>query len=871
MSLLERFWREPVLRTVLPNGLTVIIKRDASAALASVQVWVKTGSIHEGDQLGAGLSHYLEHMLFKGTERRAGREISATVQAHGGYINAYTTFDRTVYYIDLPSEHTAMAVDLLADAVLSSTLPEGEVAKEKEVIMREIAMTRDDPDDRLWQAMFATAFREHPYRFPVIGHRELFAGNERGELEGYYRSRYVPNNLVVVIVGGIDPDETLKVVEEKFGGRSRGRLRPVLVTEEPLQLGPRELHVTEDVEIVRAAIAWQVPGLTHADAPVLDLLAMVLGHGDSSILWQELREKAKVVHTIDASCWNPGTSGLFCVSFTSESGNREKAEAVLDKVLKRCAVKGFKAQDIKQAVRQLIANEVASRQTMSGQASRLGAAEVVAGDLHFSQQYFERLERVTAAQLKQALKKYLVRQTRTAVSSNPMEAKAAIATAPKATGKASRKKAESVGEFELVTLKNGARLLLQQEKRLPQVHLRMVWQGGPGFEDPAKRGTSGLVSTLLSKDTKRRSAAEVARYIESVGGSFYPFSGNNSLGLAVEVLPPDWLRAVSVLSDAALAPAFRADTFAVEKEAQLAGLRQDLDDVVTEGRKLLRRKFFGDHPMGIDANGTVEGVEKLAAGDIAAQYGRLNFGSNVVIAVAGDFEPKAVKPKLTALLEKVTVGAVAGGGDPGKSAIKRGKARGDHALHLRRLGQPGDFVEIRDKEQAVVLRGYPGPALHTPDYYVSEVADELFSGMASQLFERVREEKSLAYFVRSSRVTSLDTAMFSFLAGTKPGREDEVLAEIDIEIERVQTGKVEEAELRRCQARLKAGRRQSLQTNAARALHASLNALQGLPIDDWKNYDARIEAVTIADLAAFAMKYLVRAQATQLVVRPKPA
>ena len=143
-SLLERFWRDPPERLVLANGLTVLLKRDASAAIVSVQAWVKTGSIHEETQLGAGLSHFLEHMLFKGTGRRAGREISATVQAHGGYINAYTTFDRTVYYIDLPAEHTAVAVDILADAVLHSTLPADEVTRERDVILREIDMGQDD-------------------------------------------------------------------------------------------------------------------------------------------------------------------------------------------------------------------------------------------------------------------------------------------------------------------------------------------------------------------------------------------------------------------------------------------------------------------------------------------------------------------------------------------------------------------------------------------------------------------------------------------------------------------------------------------------------------------------------------------------------
>src|SRR6478736_7293334 len=179
LTLLEELWREPIERYTLPNGLTVLLRRDGAAPVSSVQVWVKTGSIHEGDYLGAGLSHYLEHMLFKGTSRRAGREISATVQAHGGYINAYTTFDRTVYYIDLPSEHTTVAIDLLADAVLHSTLPADEAAKEKDVILREISMTKDDPDNRLWETLFSTAFREHPYQHPIIGHREVFSAISR--------------------------------------------------------------------------------------------------------------------------------------------------------------------------------------------------------------------------------------------------------------------------------------------------------------------------------------------------------------------------------------------------------------------------------------------------------------------------------------------------------------------------------------------------------------------------------------------------------------------------------------------------------------------------------------------------------------------
>jgi zinc protease len=277
--------------------------------------------------------------------------------------------------------------------------------------------------------------------------------------------------------------------------------------------------------------------------------------------------------------------------------------------------------------------------------------------------------------------------------------------------------------------------------------------------------------------------------------------------------------------------------------------------VVTFARKLIRQKFFGSHPLAFDAYGDIDGVSGLKPADLAALHRRLGVAGNVVLAVAGDM-PSGLETKLKAFLARLPKGH----GPVSPSTLPK--------TSRLRSSEPGDFVVRQPREQAVVMQAFPSPPMHSPDYYVGEVADELFSGMASRLFERVREEKALAYFVRSTRVTGLDAAMFCFFAGTQAGREAEVLAEIEAEIARVQAGGVEEAELVRCQARLKAGHRQSLQTNAACAFHAGLGVLQGRPANDWKNYDARISAVTLKDLAAFAQRYFQRAQRTQLVVSP---
>jgi len=843
LRLLDPFWEEVVERIVLPNGLTFIFKADRSAALASVQVWVKTGSIHEGDLLGAGLSHYLEHMLFKGTERRAGREISSSVQAHGGYINAYTTFDRTVYYIDLPSEHAEVAIDLLADAVFHSTLPADEVEKEKNVILREIDMGRDDPDQRLGESLFDTAFRLHPYRLPIIGHRPVFAGVSREDLVGYYKARYVPNNVVVTIVGDLSLAHTRALVEKHFGSVPRARLAPVLVPSEPPPLATRLDHRYEDVEIVRGGLAWQIPGLTHPDAPVLELLAMILGNGDSSTLWQEVREKARLVHTIDASSWNPGSVGLFYLSFTCDAGKRQEATTALLASIARAAKRGFTAVQMRKAIRQLVVGEINTRKTMAGQASRLGSAEVVVGDLNFAREYFERLRAVTSKALVRTIKTYLIPSRLTAVSINPAADIPAVVVS-----KTARNASKT---FEEVRLPNGARLLWQHDPHLPNLHLRFAVRGGPAYEKVGQRGASALLATLLTKDAGAMSAAAVAQAIEEVGGSFTSFAGNNVLGLAVEVLPTDVERALAILGGAVLSPRFKRATFEIERDAQLAELKQDADDVVTSGRKLLRQRFFGSHPLALDSHGDEIGLQAMTPAAVETLFRKLFVSSNAVLAVAGDFSDKSLLPRLKQLLSRLPR-APAPGAEP-------------------KFGGPvtvGDFIEIQPREQAIVFQGFPGPGVLDEDFYVADVADELFSGMASRLFERVREEKGLAYFVRSSRVMGIYAGLFSFYAGTAPAHAAEVLTEFDTEIARVSEGKVDAAELLRCQVRIKAAKRQSMQTNASRAMQAALNALYSLPINDWQEFDKKIDAVTIQDLAEFAKRRFRKDTRVQLTVTP---
>ena len=846
-DIIERLFKAPVERHVLDNGLTLVHRPDFSSEVVSVQVWVKTGSIHEDGLIGSGLSHYLEHLLFKGTARRDGKSISREVHAMGGGINAYTTFDRTVYYIDAPSQAFTQMVDVLSDIVLHSTLPAPEVERERDVILREIDMGLDDPDRQLSQALFRTAFQCHPYREPVIGHRALYEQVTRDELDAYYKSRYVPNNIVVSIVGAVTPEDCLREVEATFGQAARGRLAPVQIEQEPIQLATRREDIVGDYNIFRGGIGFKVPHLSHPDSPRLDALAHALGGGESSLLWERLRNQQKLVHYIDCRNWNPGGRGLFWISYVCDPEQQGEVESAIHAVIRGVCEVGFDEAVVEKARRQALSGEINGRKTMSGQASRLGTGEVVIGDIHYGRRYLQRLQSVTPQDLQVVASTYLVEEGMSAVTLGPK---------PDAAATQSESIAEvlSLDPFELVEFNSGARLLLQQDKRLPKVHIRCVMRGGPFYEPTEQRGVSELLAELLTKDTAHRSASEISTLIDSIGGSFAATGGNNTLSFAIEVLPSDVEVALDLLSDALTCPIFDEATFRTELEAQIANLKEEDDEILDYGFRKLRERFFGEHPFAIASDGRVADLEQLTRLDVVAHFERLVTASNLVLSVSGDFDRADLQARLQPLLE---------------SGISTEPFTVDQTPTYPGPAEAVNVVEVMDREQAVVLQAYPDVGIKDQRYAVGEMLNELFSGMSSRLFERVREDKGMAYYVGSSRVVGLQSSMFVFYAGTHPSQAAEVIIEIDAEIARVAAGEVTEEELARCRTRLKAARPMGRQTIGARAMHTAINLTYELPLDDDAEHAEKLDRVDATAMAEFAKEFFDAQRQVRIVVQPE--
>jgi zinc protease len=813
----------------LPNGLTLIVEEDHSAPVASIQAWVQTGSIHEGRWMGAGLSHLLEHMLFKGTERRGASEFAQTVQDHGGYINAYTSFDRTVYWIDIPAKGAGIAVELLADAIQHSSIPADELIKEREVIRREFAMGFDDADRVASHALFETAYRAHPYQHPVIGHLDVFNQITRDDLMAYYKGRYIPNNVFFVVVGAVNAMEIYTQLAAHFTAPQRA-LPEEFIPAEPSQIGRRESHREFPTELTRLHLAWHVPDVTHSDVPALDVAAVALGGGRSSRLYQRLREERALVHSIDAWCWSPAETGLFGIDAVLEPGQRDEVQREAMALLDEVRSGGVSAAEIEKARKVSLSQQLSQLTTMRGKANDLGANWLLTGNLRFSHDYLEALQRVTADDVSRVLATYCRDANLSIVSLNPT---GSLAKAARVSVNASK------GEVQLFELPNGLRLLVREEARVPLVSMAAAFKAGLLAETESNNGITRLLSRTILKGTSSRTAEQIADELESVGGGIGSDGGNNSLSLSVRVMQPDFDRGLSILADVLLNASLPEKAIAREREVQLASIKADEEEMTSVARNLLRRHLYEGHPFGLRTLGKPETISKLGRDELEVFRDRHLVGRNGVIAIFGAVKAAEVR----AAVEKAF------------AAMPAGEPAIVDPPQPKPLTSALEYTEFKPKQQAVLMAGYHTVAMDHPDRAALDLIDEACSDLGSRLFLRIREEMGLAYFVGSSQLLGLARGAFTFYLGTDPAKLAEVKAALHDEIAKLAKDGLSADELTRAKAKMIGQQDIRNQSNDALAFSCALDELYGLGYNHQDQWRKEVEAVTVDDIRRVARQY----------------
>jgi zinc protease len=831
--------------TQLENGLTIIVREDHSAPVVSAQAWCMAGSIHEGNWLGAGMSHVLEHMLFKGTTNRPGSRIDQEVQEAGGYMNAYTSFDRTVYHIDVPNSGARVAIDILCDIMQNASLPPDEMEKEKQVIVREMDMNIDDPGRRSSRRLFETAYTRSPYRFTVIGYPDIFHELKPEHIRSYYEQQYAPNNVFYVVVGDIRHDEVTSQIRQAYAKSKARAMPPVVLPSEPAQTAPREIIEEAPIELAYFHFAFHIPELRHPDVPALDVLAVLLGSGRSSRLYQSVREKQGVVSSVDAWTYSPGDTGLFGMSAVAEPNKFEAARHAMVAELEKMKREAVSAAEIGKAVKQFTSATLASRKTMQGQAQDLGGSWLAANDLNFSQRYLAAVRKVTPADLQRVANKYLVSENRSLYALLPKGSMPSVAiTTETSTDNAIRK----------VELPNGLRLLLKEDHRLPFIEFRAVFRGGVLAETPENNGITQLTSRLLLKGTKTRSAEDIAREIESVGGSIDNYGGNNSFGLNLEVLSSDVSLGLDLLSDVILNPAFPEAALEREREVQLAAIRSQKDHLLQSAFKLMRRGLFGERAYGLDTLGTEGTVGTISRSDILSFYPKMARPEKCVISIFGDINPEQIE---VAVNQRFGQWRSPSKSVPDSSATSAFR-------EIKRI------TEQRDKKQAVVVVGFPGTTILSPDRYALELLQESCSDLGSRLFLRIREELGLAYFVGAQAFTGLVPGYFAFYAGTLPEKAKVVEEEILKEAELLRARGLSAEELQRAKAKILGQKKIARQDLGSLAMTTALDELYGLGYNHSLAEDALYEGVTADEIVSAAQKHLTPQVFVVATIEPEP-
>ncbi len=862
--------KKPRVTFRLDNGLEVVLEENHAAPVVAFQAWVKIGSADEPPQL-AGIAHVFEHMLFKGTKKRGVGQIAQEVEAAGGEINAWTSYDETVYHLVLAGPFFDTGLDILADTLQNSTFDAGEFERERKVVLEEIKQGLDDPDRVAAQALFKTAFDAHPYGRPIIGTEQAVRRMSRKDLLSFFAKHYGASNVTLVVVGDFDAETARAKITAAFKRMSPGTA-PGARTVQPPQRAVRVDTGSRDVKETQLLFGFHTPAINDADIPALDLLAVVLGQGDSSRLNLEVVRNRQFATTASAYVFSARDPGVLVVGVSLPPGKvDDAARTALDEVL-RLGRENLSPEEIAKARTILESDRVYDKETVQGYARKLGFIASIAGDLGFEERYFERLHKITAPDLRRVAAQYLRVSNMTLFAQIP-EARAdrqrdkadkaatklrTIVEAAEARADARVGKSATPVAAEKVVrhvFPSGLKLLVMRDASVPIVALRATWVGGLRYEEAHTNGISNMVAALLTRGTKTRSAEQIMHEVEGMAGGLSGYSGRNSLGLQAEFLARHFDRGLDLVADCLLNASFSDDELEKERRIILDEIRAQEDNLGQVAFRLFHAAMWKKHPYRLDPMGTAESISALTRRKLLTHYRRSYGIGNLTLAVVGDVDPDRLIARIGSLFQ----GAAA-----------------DELTKIAVLDEPppdesNQVFKLMAKEQAHLVVGFRGTTFDSPDRFPLEVLSQVLSGQGGRLFAEIREKRALAYRISAFSVEGLDPGYFAVYVATSPENLEQARTAINDELRSLAENGITAEELARAQRYLVGTHAIGLQRKSALAAALAFHEAYGQGWRAYRQYTDGIMKVKAQDVLRIARKYLDPQREVDAFVKPDVA
>lgn len=830
----------------LKNGLTVYIIRDSRFPLVCTRLFVGTGSANETAEQ-AGISHVLEHMVFKGTEKRPKGQVARDVESLGGYLNAATSFDKTWFITDMPAKHWKTGMDVVKDMAFHPSLDPAELEAEKDVIVSELKGGDDTPTRRLFEDLQVAGLAHTVYGRPIIGFEKTIRAVTADDLRAYIRTWYQPQNMMLLVAGDIDLKAVLAHAEELFGDLKNDTILPEPA---PVQLegaagGPRVEVTYGPWNKVYLGIALPAPALGDQRSIDLDVLAYALGGDGTSQFYRKYRYEKQLVDSISVGNMSLNRAGLFYMVAQLDA---DKVEPFWQEFTRDLAAldAGKITPDVIERARFNYEDGMdRASETLDGLTSWKATVQFELGGPQGEANVRHALAAVDSARLRQAQDLWLrPDQVRVRVLA-PEKAKLpdldAILQrnwpAPAVERQKAAAAAEKVGKREIVDLGQGRTVILQPDRTIPYVSLEILRPGGNALLKPADQGLAQLTAATLTDGCGTRDLDAMERFVAERAASLSASAGVQSF--TVSLTGPARFNAdyFALLGDLLHKPTFAEKDVRRQADTLKAALVRRQDNPMSfMGSKINGFLFPGGQPYGFDGLGTAENQDRFGPGDVQAFWKQQN-AQPWILSVAGDFD----REKVLAFARSLPV--------PTAPAVDVPQPTWGADKRLP-LSLPG-------RQQAHLLLAFHAVPLDHPDAPALMLLESVLSGQSGLLFNKLRDEQGLGYTVTAFYRSLPEAGFMAFYIGTTPRNLDVARQGFSGIIKDIKTDLLPAELLAKGLNRMEGSYYRGRQSLGARADEAASERLLGQPQDFQKRLLEKAAKVTPEQLREVARKYLL--------------
>ena len=830
----------------LSNGLTVLFYPYEREKVATIKLCVKIGSSYENEK-EAGITHLIEHMIFKGTETKKPEDIVGVIEASGGYMNAFTSYDYTCYYIAGPSIIVEKSLDILSDVVFHPFFDPVELEREKEVVIEEMKMRLDNPFVVLFENVMKTSYQKYSYKRPIIGYEENVKSFEREDLLKFVNQFYVPENMVLTVVGNISEKKLFSLINKYFIDLPQRKLKIVRFPEETYTNKPTLVWVKRPVKEGYFAFSLPCASFRDEDAPFLDLLAEILGGGESSRLYLKLKRELNLVKTISASSFTPYGPGLFEIYGTADPQNFKKIIEEVIKELEMIKQFGVSVEELEKAKTQILSDFIFSSETSEGLSSLLARFQILRGSYKDILWYQEKIKNATIEDLIKVSQKYFnfqkmvvgfLSEKKLFTEKDFQEILAKIKSKPSP---------------EIFTLNNGLKVILYPQNDVPTVGITLAFPGGLRFETKETNGLFQALALLWTRGTKNYTAEELAEKLESIGTTIKGFSGRNTFGLNVLSLSSKLEESLEYFKEILLNPAFDENECKKAKPELISLLLKQQDQPLHLAVNEFLKVLFPNHPYGLNSAGSLEFYQKFTCKDLRDAYKKFVKPDKGTLVIVGNFDPFLLKEKIKTLLM-----------DWGSQSHKTIPEEPEPTY-------PKKLITRLEKEtyQTQILLGFQTPGLNSKEKVALEVLNSALSGQNGRLFRILRDERSLAYVVTSFLIFYPKKSAFVLYIGCSPEKEKEAISGFWEILEKIKKDGFEPEEIERAKNRLIGTQKLSLQSNLSISEDMAVNEVLGLGWNYSSLYENLVKSVTQEDIKNLIKTFLKKERSVLFILGKK--